>query len=134
MGDGDLQYYNDFNDGLPALLSISSQNKNHSNHLLSRDPTLVQGFACPVSLHHMIDPKYAFGGGENDGSGHDNLPGNNYSREMFGTPTHQVREEVLPGSCCFHRGKTLQPGFRIPLPSKCSWLVSGGDGGDNNQI
>ena len=35
----------------------------------------------------------------------------------------KVREEVLPGACCFHRGSTLQPGDRIPLPEKCSWLV-----------
>ena len=35
----------------------------------------------------------------------------------------QVREQVLPGACCYHRGASLAPGARVPMASKCSWLV-----------
>ena len=47
----------------------------------------------------MIDPKYAYGGGQ------DNLPENNYSREMFCTPTRCERR-------CF-RGLAASTGEKL---------------------
>ena len=35
----------------------------------------------------------------------------------------------MPGSCCYHRGSSLAPGARLPLPSKCSWLVCRAEAG-----
>ena len=83
-----------------------------------RAPTHVQGSVYPVNSHLMTDLRYEIASWVGVGIISDRV---NFLMRF--QQKKKVREEVLPGNCCFHRGSTLKPGHRIPLPSKCSWLV-----------
>ena len=56
-------------------------------------------------------------------TGPDSCPRVRLSCELTPHDRPQVREEVLPGTCCHHRGASLAPGAKVAMAAKCAWLV-----------